>query len=267
MHKNPTNPEHYFYCDNGIILKSLENLRDFFDRAQKENHTSFDFHVNNANNDFSNWIYGVFGLKELAEILREIKDPYQAKNVLQYFLEHQDDEKENNKLTVKTVKDEEHKKVENEPEIKELENDKEYQNMNKDQKDIVRHTKLSEMLLDKIKQVKKNITEYKSEALDKVEVLLDEYQNIYREISDARKNGKDVFIAQTKLKHIKPKIKYYELSGNIEDYDYIVNLLKDVKNELEEAKKYVEPDLKKEVIKGLEEVDNKDIYESKGVEI
>jgi hypothetical protein len=43
---------------------------------------NFDHHVNNTNNDFSNWIRDVLGDQQLAEDLFEIKEPAEASKVI-----------------------------------------------------------------------------------------------------------------------------------------------------------------------------------------
>jgi hypothetical protein len=61
----------YFYVKNGQVFKSLVDLIDGLEVMDKR---TFDYHVNDFKNDFSNWIKGVFGDLRLADAIRHITD-------------------------------------------------------------------------------------------------------------------------------------------------------------------------------------------------
>ena len=59
-------PEQCFWVNNGPILKNLEELADFLPAMSED---TFNHHVSNEKNDFSNWIYGAIGDQKLANDL------------------------------------------------------------------------------------------------------------------------------------------------------------------------------------------------------
>lgn len=60
------NPEHYFILKNGERIRSLEELILILKNIDKE---TFEYHVNNEKNDFSNWIRYVFKAARLSDIV------------------------------------------------------------------------------------------------------------------------------------------------------------------------------------------------------
>ncbi len=56
-------PEHYFLVRDGLVLKNLLELVDALEFMDEE---TFRYHVNDARNDFYNWIKDVFDEEELA---------------------------------------------------------------------------------------------------------------------------------------------------------------------------------------------------------
>jgi hypothetical protein len=47
-----TNPEHYFYLNNGVVLKDLS---DFLEAMNTMSSETFSYHFNSEKNDFYNW--------------------------------------------------------------------------------------------------------------------------------------------------------------------------------------------------------------------
>lgn len=72
-------PSKYFYLQNGDVLRDLKDLKYSFDNISEE---TFRFHVNEAKNDFANWVLYVFEEKELAEKLANCMTKQQFKSVL-----------------------------------------------------------------------------------------------------------------------------------------------------------------------------------------
>lgn len=64
-------PEKYFRVANGTVVKGLMELDAAFDNMSDD---TFQFHVNEWKNDFSNWIKDVINDKKLANELWGIKD-------------------------------------------------------------------------------------------------------------------------------------------------------------------------------------------------
>ncbi|MFH1506110.1 MAG: OadG family protein [archaeon] len=59
-------PEKYFRVVNGMVLKSIEDLKN---QLFSIDDLSFDYHVNPKKNDFATWVEGVFKDNELADKL------------------------------------------------------------------------------------------------------------------------------------------------------------------------------------------------------
>ncbi|MBU1204878.1 MAG: hypothetical protein KKA61_03400 [Nanoarchaeota archaeon] len=60
------NPEHYFFVQDGTVLKNVLGLSKQLDNMADE---IFMHHVNETRNDFSNWIKDVFKEEKLAKEL------------------------------------------------------------------------------------------------------------------------------------------------------------------------------------------------------
>jgi hypothetical protein len=64
-------PEHYFVLVTGVPLK---NLKELANSLENMNDWVFNHHVNDARNDFSNWIKDILGEHELAEEIKMMKN-------------------------------------------------------------------------------------------------------------------------------------------------------------------------------------------------
>jgi hypothetical protein len=85
----------------------------------------------------------------------------------------------------------------------------------------------------------------------KVEYLkaaLQELQNIIR---DLRRAEKDPLVADLMLRTISAKIDYYNISKNIDDYNHIIRLMKDVQHEIEECAEQHSYNIAEEILKDL----------------
>jgi len=71
--------EHVFWCCDGHILKNLRELRDAF--AVMNDHT-FTYHVNDAKNDFHNWVKDIIRDDTLAQDLLKAGNPMIAVRVV-----------------------------------------------------------------------------------------------------------------------------------------------------------------------------------------
>jgi hypothetical protein len=69
----------YFYAKNGQVFKSLSDLMDGLELMDLE---TFNHHVTDSKNDFSNWIKGVFGDFRLSDAVR----PLNNREKLWYYL-------------------------------------------------------------------------------------------------------------------------------------------------------------------------------------
>ena len=77
--KNPNNkktkfkkisPENRFYLNNGLVLKSITELKK---ELKNMDHLTFYYHVTEHKNDFAAWVYHVFNNKKLAEKIGQVK--------------------------------------------------------------------------------------------------------------------------------------------------------------------------------------------------
>ena len=68
-------PEQCFWVNNGPVLKNLEELANAIPQMSDE---TFNHHVNNEKNDFSNWIKDVIGDVNLANDLLSSKNKISA---------------------------------------------------------------------------------------------------------------------------------------------------------------------------------------------
>ncbi len=65
------NPEHYFFVQDGMVLKSVLDLSKHLDKMADD---IFRHHVNEMKNDFASWIKDVFREQNLAEELLKTTD-------------------------------------------------------------------------------------------------------------------------------------------------------------------------------------------------
>ena len=72
-------PKHYFYLNDGRIIKDLFELCEVLLNISED---TFNHHVNNERNDFSNWIRSVFGNKSLALKISKCKTKEEMVSVL-----------------------------------------------------------------------------------------------------------------------------------------------------------------------------------------
>lgn len=104
-------------------------------------------------------------------------------------------------------------------------------------------------LEDKKKLVPEEHEQEKSEA--RIAVLQEKLKEIKAKVSDARKSGKDPFIADLILRNVKAKIKMAQVTHDEKDYKLVETILNKAEQELEEALKQEEIDVKKEIMMQL----------------
>jgi hypothetical protein len=85
----------------------------------------------------------------------------------------------------------------------------------------------------------------------KVEYLKTALQELKNMVKDLRRAEKDPLIADLMLRTINAKIDYYELSKNVDDYNHIIRLMKDVQHEIEECSEQHTYNIAEEIIKDL----------------
>jgi len=68
-----------------------------------------------------------------------------------------------------------------------------------------------------------------------VQQLTEAYTLLHSKVSELRKQGLDVFFADSKLKMVKPKIDYYKASLEDKDFKKVMSALVEVKDEIRET--------------------------------
>lgn len=217
----------YFNCKSGLVLTSLHDLLHEFKHYSKGiDIEDFEFHFKNNGNDYANWLRDVFLEGELAKKIRDEKDPKKVYLILKEFLGASNEPK----------KEEQKKEVKKEGfEPLELES----------------FTDKSDAMQERVKNLKLKTRAPVAKEQD-VSKLKDIYDLLYTEISEYRKQGKDVFIPALYLRNIKSKIAYFQASGETTDYNTVIHAFEEVKKELKEALQIKEPNLKKEIMKEVE---------------
>jgi hypothetical protein len=92
---------------------------------------------------------------------------------------------------------------------------------------------------------KTDVTDLKVEYLH---TCIEELKNM---VKDLRRAEKDPLIADLMLRTINAKIDYYALSKNVEDYNHIIRLMKDVQKEIEECATQNTVNLAEEILSDL----------------
>jgi hypothetical protein len=91
------------------------------------------------------------------------------------------------------------------------------------------------------------------EHLSRIQVAKEKYAELKSRISNARREGKDPFIADLMSRNIGPKIKMAEVTREKKDFDEIEDLIKKADQELVEALKEEKVDIKKEIEERLKQ--------------
>jgi hypothetical protein len=227
MERQPT-PEEYFKCFNGKTLKNIQDLKDELQLIiQGKNTENFSHHVTPERNDYATWLQNVFMKKRLAARVQSKRKP---EDILRIINEYDEPKKKvgvsNRDKTGESVE-------EQKEEIRPVNVDK------------------AEALLEKVKAMKAKTKAGTPETIqEKISFLKEKLEALKQEITDARKNGKDMLIPSLLIKNVPPKISYYEASREQSDYHSAERLLADIKKEVDEALAQKEPDLKSEVMKG-----------------
>jgi len=85
----------------------------------------------------------------------------------------------------------------------------------------------------------------------KVEYLKTALQELKNMVRDLRRAEKDPLVADLMLRTIGAKIDYYALSKNVDDYNHIIRLMKDVQHEIEECSEQHSYNIAEEILKDL----------------
>ena len=100
---------------------------------------------------------------------------------------------------------------------------------------------------------RKLIPDEKSEEIHQTRIahLNEALKELKARIGDARKAGKDPFIADLVLRNVAAKIKMAEVTREIRDYEEVEKILKRAESELDEALKEEQINVKEDIIQKL----------------
>lgn len=214
--------EQYFKCFNGAVLQSMKDLKEELERnVRGGNMENFSHHATPERNDYADWVQYVFGEKQVADNMRAAKNPGEMLQAMKPSVAL--------KKPVPPRKEKTPRKKE-EPKKNLME--------------------ASEELLERTTKMKKNIVSGTPEGIkDKAGVLREKYEALRQKISEERKNGNSMLMPSLLVKNVKPKIDYFEITGDESDYKKAEALLGEISNEIKEELSHKEPDLKAEVLK------------------
>lgn len=234
---NPStqDPSRYFYCRNGKVLKSLQDMNYSINEEIKAGNTSnFEFHAVNGNNDYANWLRDVLLLPELAQTIRNIQSPTKTLEEIQKALNETPNIQENA-----------------EPQQSRPEQEQQIQGIPQEiVSNVQRLTQSSDTMADKVFAMKAKINAKNTKLLTELEDSKDLYQQTYAEISEHRKEGKDMFIPALMLRNLKAKVAYFEASRSETDYEKVKEVAANIKKEIQDSLDYKPKDLKSEVLEG-----------------
>jgi len=233
-----------FICHDGEKLETISDFLLELKRAENGYLENFNFHTREYKNDYATWLINGFGLSELANKIMPIKDAKEmSKIVNDYFVEKEKPKQEELTIDAKDTTTEKKTTPVSEDDAQ----------VGETKKRIESVSKSSEEKLDEVVDMKKRIFKKSQSMSSEIELANEEYAEIYGMISTARKQGKDMFIPELKLRNIKSKIKFLEASREQADYEKVKQLLEDVRTEIEDEERYEPPNLKKEVLEAVKE--------------
>lgn len=109
--------------------------------------------------------------------------------------------------------------------------------------------------LRRLDSKKRLLPDEKTEEMHQMRIahLNERLRELKARISDARKAGKDPFIADMMLRNVNSKIKMAEVTHETSDYDEVEQILKRAESELKEAMQEEEVNVRKDIIQELRE--------------
>lgn len=253
-------PDKYFYTVDKKVLTNLYQLVLYLKECSNE---SFNYHVNSQKNDFYNWVKNVFNLN-ISDKLLNVKDKVEFSNIIKNFLEEDtmlDKDKngsmyDNNGNKDNSKDGSKYNSSDNQNSVNEQSGasggGKNLDSVSSDNNNS-RVEKFHEFSDEELEKFTKFSSKEKEVIFDeKVDYLKTEYNEIRNMIRDLRKSGKDLLIADLLLRVVEPKISYYAQSKNPDDYKKVINIMNDIKREIEYASQQTEVTLADEIIKQLE---------------
>ena len=228
------NPQHYFY----LQTRTLKTITELLTINKEE----YERHVKQENNDFANWVQHVFKETELAQELRETTTYEEFKKTIHEALENDFENEEDDE------EQQEHKEEQELVEQKKQPVSSEEEKQYTGEEGIHYRDQLSEKFDEAHKRLEeKTVFETPESTTKQLEIIQEKERTIRQEISEQRKKGYDLFIADIILQKLKPLVDMAKATNEQEDFDNIETLFKEVREEIEHAKNNPLPDIKKEI--------------------
>lgn len=221
----------YFRLANGEIIKHYSELSDVFEKINDE---EFFSHVNESKNDFSKWVYEVYGLSDLSTYLSMAKTRNEAKRVVNAYLRMAEV-----KFQFKTP-------VTNQKIVPEKKEEPKYNKIVSSMSDADRFFRENPVIVSQRVEAKKENLVFEplvfpvltgNESPEQlVSIFRDAYAKAYEKVVFLRKNGYDTKLIEVMLFRIPPKIKIYEASKENKDSELIKRYLNEVIDEINKVR-------------------------------
>lgn len=233
-------PQKFFWLKSGKGLRSVKELADAFPKMPD---AEFSHHVHAHKNDFALWVDQCLNEPVLAERLRTVHTKSDLQSIIYNWIIQSQKPKPEPKKASKEPLNEDQGDVIHDPQafIKYHERDSVEKDALADRFDTMARTFEEHLNPETPERVEKRI-----------EMLQEEYEELRRKISDARREGKDCFIPELILKPFQSKMKYASVTQKEADFEVLDRLLVDARAELEEAVKHVGINVKDEIMKLVE---------------
>lgn len=250
-------PDKYFYTIDGKILTNIYQLSEYLKNCSTAH---FIHHASPVRNDFYNWISNVFSVSELANKIEKNYDKNDIARIIDEFIVESKREKMSKIIETPVVeRPPENKSVEEKPvenksvENKFIEEKKDIPAESIKTDDAKKDDKFREFSDEELEKFTKfGIKDKDTPADEKLDYLKTELNELRNMIKELRKMGRDMILAELMLRVIDPKITFYDFTKNHDDYEKIINIMNDVRREIDYAGQQTETTIADEVIKQLE---------------
>ncbi len=228
-----TEPSTYFWLRSGTGLRSIQELANVLPSLSQD---EFSHHVNAEKNDFANWILHIFGEGRLAEQLRRCTARDELQSMLYNAIVRDDLQRRKDERSQRKQETEEAVVADPESFAAYHQKDAEKKDALADRFDAVSRRFIENAHPETPEDVEKSF-----------ETLEGRYRELRQRIAEARKAGKDPFIADLTLRPAIPKLSYARLTGERRDFEAVRLLLDETERELADALAANGPDARKEV--------------------
>jgi len=268
-----------FHSSDGIVIDNIDALKELlaYCGTSIELREKFAEHVNSNKNDFAVWVRDVFGLYDLAELMKKAKTPTELSNIIKLYelnyvlpstspvvspvvlvakneVKNSDDSRNN--ASNDAASNVANNVTNNVDSIKCTPKNDVFDNVTSKEtlkKEISDRFDRSDKVFDKVKLMKKNSLYDKKYFEVFAEKVKDRFAEIDTLIDNLRREGKDMSYPQMLLRNVRPKIAYFVVSQNPDDLKKINEELDEIVYEINYAKVVVNRDLRSEIINAVKE--------------